>query len=189
MEKFFKSLSGVFAALPGVAILLSSLGVPNPEDKLIFGGIIEAIGCGTLGLIYINRNFLCEQALKKISLWVIICFTSFLFCIIVYIILYSISVKEYEDFSRVYFPLFPSKELQNEINAAGGKFEFVEKWFGDGANKQIQKLSATQLIITNIIFLVIYQFIFTTLTIGFGLLGIREAKMKLSIHNPPIISI
>lgn len=178
MEKFFKSLSAIFAGIPGITILMSSLGVPDPDDKVLFGGIIEALGCGALGLIYLNRKYFLNQNLKKISKWIMISLTFFFASIILYIIIYKICIKQYEDFSRVYFPLFPSEALSDAINTAGGKMEFVEKWMGDGATRQIEKLSASQMIQTSIIFLIVYQFIFTTLTVSFGLLGIREEKLK-----------
>lgn len=176
MKKIFTSLSGVFAALPGVSILLSSLGVPDPDDKMLFGGIIEAIGCGVLGLIFLNKTFFLRKSLKAINIWVVLSFFLFLVSIIGYVTIYKLCVIEHQEFSRVFFPLFSSNALSEKINAEGGKLAFIEKWYGDGANKQIQKLASIQMIKTNIVFLLVYQFVFTSLTIGFGMLGVREEK-------------
>jgi hypothetical protein len=180
MKKFFQSLSGVFAALPGVAILISSLGVPDPGYKILFGGIIEALGCGILGLVYFNRNYFLHQNIARVSKWVVLSFTAFFIFMIFYIIIYQVCVKNYEDYSQVYFPLFTSDQLSNEINSLGGKLQFVQKWGGDGVKMRIERFSGRELIITNVIFLVLYQFIFSFVTLAFALLGIREEKLEAS---------
>lgn len=178
MKNFFQSLSGVFAALPGVAILISSIGVPDSNYKVLFGGIIEAFGCGILGLVFLNRKYFLRQNLFKVSKWIMYSFISFFGFMVIYIIIYQVCVKNYEDFSQVYFPLFPSARLSEELNALGGKLSFVQKWLGDGANKRIERFSSSELIITNVIFLIVYQAIFSSVTLAFALLGIREEKLE-----------
>lgn len=178
MKAFFLALSAIFAAVPGITVLLSSLGVPDSDDKTLFCAVIEATGCATVALVYINRRYFKKMNIHRINKSVISLVAVFSISVILYISLFKNCVIDHEDYSRVYFPLVYGSALKKEIKEAGNRIKFIEKWEGDGANQHIELNARNYLILTTVVFLVIYQLIFTSLAAAFSLLAVRETKIE-----------
>ncbi len=178
MKAFFLALSGIFAAIPGLSVLLTSVGVPDPDDKVLFTAVIEVLGCAALGLILLNRQYFAALDKRKLTRLIISCFILFLISLVLYVVLFKICVITHNGNTPVYFPLLFNDALTQEVAEYGGKMGFIEHWLGDGSNMLISKLASTQLLITTILFMFIYQLVFTSLAAGFGMLGVTQEKKE-----------
>ena len=66
MKNLFLTFSGIFGAIPGLAVIQSGLGVP-PNYNVLFGGFIEAFGVLTLLILWVNRNNIKKHTKKYIT--------------------------------------------------------------------------------------------------------------------------
>lgn len=66
MKNVFLSFSAAFAAIPGVAVLVSGLSVP-PDSKLLFGGLLEAFGALALLMVYTNKSKIKKLDLNRLN--------------------------------------------------------------------------------------------------------------------------
>jgi hypothetical protein len=77
--------------------------------------------------------------------------------------------------NAVFFPLWAEGELKNNLLKFGSRNELINQWGRDDVYKVIQSSSEVPLLITTLILLCIYQFIFISLTFAFGLLAIKSS--------------
>jgi hypothetical protein len=178
LKIFFSSLSALFAIVPGVAVLITNLGVPEPEMKNLFAGVVEALGCISLALVILNRSYFKKK--KPGSLTVIIIWSSLTFFIslLLYIFLFNYCVIDHALYGRVYFPLFETEQLHSKIKEAGGRYGFVEKYLGDGSRMIIMQTAYNSRIFTTIILLFVYQLALTSLVLTFGIAGVRTTQFR-----------
>lgn len=176
MKKLFLALAGAAGAIPGIAVWQSGLGTPPGEfNGRLFGGVVEAFGAASLLLLWVNRvrlRSLPKRTVTKLSVYMILlCFV----LLAVYIWLFGLTVVKHEFRGTVFYPLWTSGELAKIVKAAANsRYYAIEKYGIDAVIEAIQKMPSWSLAVTTIVLLFVYQAIFSTLTIAFGMLGIQE---------------
>jgi hypothetical protein len=175
MRKILHAATAVFILIPGLVIILTGLGTP-PTYKILFGGIVEAIGVLVLLLLWTNRERIRRMEKPKITNLSKNCAILFIVALILYIIIYDYCVINVEDRATVYFPLWSTGELADLIERAGSRYEAVIKYGKDAIIKATQSMSLV-MSITTIVMLLVYQTIFTSIVIAFGLMIIYIRKV------------
>lgn len=174
VSDIFSIASGVFAIVPGIAILTSNIGVPPNSSKALFGGVIEALGIFTLLILWLNKGWIKKLSVRRINKLSLTAIVVFLLCLFGYIFLYQYLVVETANSESLFFPLWPNGELKQGIEQFGSRNELITQWGRDDVYKVIQSSSHIQLLLTTLIMLFLYQMIFVSLTFAFGLLGIKN---------------
>jgi hypothetical protein len=105
LSSFFTAVSGVFAVIPGIAILITSIGVSPTASKALFGGIIESLGVLTLILLWVNKDAIKKMPIRGINRLALIAIGMFLLSLFTYIFFYGYLVEEVPDSEALYFPL------------------------------------------------------------------------------------
>ncbi len=173
LSTFFTIASGAFALVPGLTVLISNIGVPPNSSQALFGGIIEALGVVALMLLWLNKEWIRHTRLNTINRLIIYLTILFLISLFSYIFLYKYLVIGVHDSATVFFPLWATGELKDGIAQFGNRMELIEQWGKDDVVRVIESSSMIPLLITTLIMLFIYQLTFVSLTIAFGLLGIK----------------
>lgn len=174
MKKLLLAVSGVFGVIPGVTILLSGLLVP-PGKRLLFGGVVEAFGALTLIILWVNKDKLAKLSSAKATRFSILFGILFFILLVIYISLNSFCVIQHEIRGTVYYPLWTSGDLTNMVKKAGGRYAALDMYGIDAIIEATHK-SEISLVLTTIILLLIYQAVFSTLTIAFGILGFHRRE-------------
>jgi hypothetical protein len=173
MKKWFLAASGIFSTIPGLTIIASGLGVP-PGYKVLFGGVMEAFGVLSLLILWVNRTKIRKTSKASISRWAtalgLLCF---LF-ISAYIVAYSYCVVTSGEREPVYYPLWLSGEAATKIAQRGGRLGAIEYYGSGGAQAIVDKMPGVALPLTTVLLLFLYQGVFTSLALTFGLLGVHE---------------
>jgi len=185
LKKFFMTIAAASGAIPGAAIIATGVGTP-PESKILFGGVIEALGAISLLVLWVNRAKIKKLNPGKITKISAILALFFAACLVVYIVLLNVCVITFADTSdgqhdeAVYFPIWTSGDLSKMVFRAGSREAALHKYGPDGVHEAIRKMPSFALPVTTAILLVIYQGSFLFLTIAFGLLGIHEHAVMFS---------
>jgi hypothetical protein len=172
MRKLFLAIAGIFAAIPGLAIIQSGIGVP-PGYKLLFGGVIEACGAFSLLVLWVNQKKLKRFSPIRISRYSIRMGLLFLAFLILYILLYKFCVIEHPR-GTAYYPLWTNGEISTMIARAGSRRAAIEEYGIAAVILAIDKMPSMAINITTVVLLLIYQSVFTSLTMAFGLLGLYK---------------
>src|SRR5690606_28095179 len=131
-----------FGLLPGFAILITNLGVPPDASKLLFAGIIEAIGVFTLLILWTNRNKIKKIPAQKITKYALLACGLFLISLFLYLFLYGQYVIQVPHSRSLLFPLWPQDELREGLITHGSKLELIHNWGVDDVYKVIQSSSS-----------------------------------------------
>src|SRR5437763_9234593 len=114
MKNTFLAASGVFAAIPGVAILVFGLGTPPGYSKL-FGAVIEAIGALVILLLLSGkakiRRLPTRWVFKVAVILVAVCFS----LLILYLQLAAFCVVTDPIHGTVYYPLWTNGHLKQMV--------------------------------------------------------------------------
>jgi hypothetical protein len=178
VSDFLSLASGVFAVIPGIAVLTSSVGVPPNSSKALFGGVIEAVGVLTLMILWLNKSWIKKSSIKKINKLSFISILAFVISLFTYIFLFNYLVVQVENSDSVFFPLWSNGELKASLLEFGSRNELINQWGRDDVYKVIQSSSETPLLITTLIMLFNYMLTFFSLTFSFGLLAIKSMDKK-----------
>lgn len=81
---------------------------------------------------------------------------------------------EVDNSESLFFPLWANGELKTSLEKIGRRVELITEWGRDDVYKVIQSSSKIPLLITTLLFLLIYQLVFISLTFSFGILGIKK---------------
>ncbi len=173
--KIFKSASATFGLIPGIAVIITSLGVPPDQSKILFGGLVEVFGVLSLLLLFQHKGTFRAQSSTLITKLVLIFIVISFMSLIGYLFLYSYCIVKHEDFDPVYFPLYASGELADQLKIFS-RYELIGEYGRDGAIKLIKQSSYLNLIITSCIMLIIYIITFSSLTLAFGIPGIKQSS-------------
>jgi predicted permease len=179
LKKFFVATAAAAGAVPGATILATGVGTP-PETKVLFGGVMEAIGALSLLLLWVNRDKIKKLRSRKITRLSITLAFLFVVCLGVYIILLRICVvtiplaSQGQQVEAVYFPIWTSGDLGEMVHRSGSREAAVHNYGPDGVHNAIRKMPSFALPATSVILLLTYQAPFTFLTIAFGLLAIHQ---------------
>jgi hypothetical protein len=175
MKKVFLAASAVFSSIPGLLVIASGLGTP-PDYKVLFGGVIEAFGVIALLILWINKNKIEDLPTPKVTKIAIALALGCILMLFTYVYLINQCVVTVDGRGTAYYPLYINGEIAESVNSAGSRRAAIERWGIDTVLEEINELPGYYLTITTIILLFIYQLIFTTLTITFGLLGFHKRQ-------------
>lgn len=174
MKKLLLAVAGVFGAIPGLTVIQSGIGAP-PGYKILFGGVIEAFGTISLLLLWVNRKKIKRYSARRVTRLALgltaLCFV----CIALYISLFSFCVIEHKR-GTAYYPLWTSGKIADMVSMAGSRKAAIEKYGIASVIQAIDEMPSVSLALATIVLLFIYQGIFTTLSLMFGLLGFHEGK-------------
>lgn len=115
--------------------------------------------------------------LKTINTLVIGTIGIFLICFFLYLYLYDIYIVTIANTKSVFFPLWPKGELLDGLESLKSPEALIKEWGRDDVVHVINTSSHKQMVLSNLLFLFIYQFVFTSLTFAFGLLSVRVEKI------------
>lgn len=173
MKKLFLAASGVFGAIPGLAVILNGIGTP-PGYKVLFGGVIEAFGALAILLLWANKHKLTglesHKATRASIGLAVFCFVS----LATYLLLFNLCVVTHEVRGTAYYPLWLSGEIAEMVESTGSRWSAVEEYGIYAVNGAIKKMPSAALTITTVALLFVYQTVFTALTLAFGILGMRK---------------
>lgn len=176
LSNIFTVASGVFGVLPGIAILLTNMGVPPNSSQKLFAATIEALGIMTLLLLWMNKDNIQRKTTKSFNSLTTVGITSFIFAFFAYMFLYGYLIEEVPNSMSLFFPLWEKGELKQGLKDLGSRTELVRQWGRDDVYEVINESSKVPLLITTLILLFVYQLVFVSLTFSFGLIGIRLSK-------------
>jgi hypothetical protein len=184
MNKLLLSLSGIFAAIPGILIMQNGLGSP-PTYKWLFGGVIESFGALTLLALWANREKIRSWSAQTVTRIVIaLIFVAFI-SIALYLFLFGLCVVQHQTRGTVYYPLWLQGEIAAMVETAGTREAALERYGYGGVVLAINEMPNTALVyaITTTLLLFIYQTIFTSVTASFGILGIQSGASIVESAN------
>lgn len=192
MKVLFLALSAAFAALPGVAVIASGLGTPPGTGyRLLFGGVIEAFGALALLILWVNQNKLRRRSKRKITRAAVIAGLLCLVFIGAYVLVFRRTVVEHER-GTVYYPLWLSGNVERMVERAGSRESAIERYGLGGVKNAIDEMGSLPLALTSLLLLLLYQGIFTSLTVAFGMPGFHMQQPLLDNagnpappHQPP----
>src|SRR5947209_15856756 len=104
MKNTFLAASGVFAAIPGVAILVFGLGTPPGYSKL-FGAVIEAFGALVILLLLSGKAKIRRLPARRISKVAVILMAICFSLLVLYLQLAAFCVVTHPIHVIVYYPL------------------------------------------------------------------------------------
>jgi hypothetical protein len=175
IKKLFLAASALFAAVPGFAVMWKGIGTP-PDYAYLFGGVIEAFGSLSLIILWANKNKIKRLSTKRITkLAIRLGVLAFLF-LVLYIFLYSYCVKAHPTHDTVFYPLWTSGRLAELVKRAGGRWEALDKYGFWPIYNGINAMPTYARVITVSILLFVYQAIFSTLSLAFGLVGFHKGE-------------
>jgi hypothetical protein len=183
MKRIFLSVSGLFGAIPGLAIIASGIGVP-PSYKALFGGVIEAFGALALLLLWANRERLRWMPSSRLTRIVALMGGVSLSLIIAYVIMFNSCVITHQR-GDAYFPIYSSGDLAVMVERGRSREGAIDRYGVDAVREAIRQMGAFPLALTTAALLLVYQGIFTSLTIAFGLAGLVIGGELQGVTLPP----
>lgn len=183
MKRFFLITSAAFAAIPGISVIVSGLGTPPGSGyRLLFGGVIEALGSLALAVLWVNQKKIQRRAKRRITRTAIAMgLLSFVF-IAGYVLLFRHTVIEHPR-GTAYYPIWLSGNIKKRVEKAGSRDAAIEMYGIGAIRREIDEMGNGPLAITSILLLFLYQAIFTSLTIAFGLVGFH---MRQSLEDKEV---
>ena len=176
MKVLFAALTVIFAAIPGLGIIKTNLGVPPGESEILYGGIIESVCCLILALIVFNREKIGVLQFPKRKRIVISFFCFFFISLFTYLGLAFYCYKKTEQDS-VFFPLWASGELSIKIEQAGSRLQLLNLTGSGNVKRIIDASSTMNLLITKFLSMILYTAVFAFLTLTFGYLWNDNIKI------------
>ncbi len=173
---FFTVASGAFAVIPGLAILVSNVGVPPNSSNALFSAIIEALGVLTLMILWLNKGNIRKRTEVNVTKLAIGGILVFIICLFCYLFLFAYLIEEVPNSNSLFFPLWAQGDLKQNLEIFGSRSELITQFGRDDVAKLIKDTSNTSLILTTIILLAIYQLIFVSLTYAFGMLAVKSTS-------------
>ncbi len=179
MKNLFLAIAGAMGLIPGVFIVVSGIGVPPDTSRLAFGGIVEALGAISLLVIAVKQDELKRLKDSKIIKWSLLLVLMGSILLFSYLLLYGHCVVRHETKdATVYFPIWVSGKAAALVTDSNGRYEAVDKHGKAAVNEAIKQMGSVPITITNSIMLFLYQGVFTSLTIAFGLLGFYKSAIQ-----------
>lgn len=182
LQNLFKAASVAFSLLPGVAILITDLGVPPNSSKILFAGTIEAVGVLTLLCLWTNKHKIIQVSAEKITRYAVVFGAAFIVSLFVYTSLFNIFVVQHENYNPLLFPIWPQGELKAELMMHESKTQLIDAWGRDDVYKVIISSSPVSLQLTTLLFLLNYIILFLSVTVAFGLLGLKNMNSEIEVH-------
>jgi hypothetical protein len=185
MRHLFLVLYALWYTIPGIATLVNILGVPQGW-KYVFVGVAEALGVFALLVLCDIREKIRAIPSSKVIFCAVILIILFVVFITSYIWLFDLCVVHH-DRGTVYFPIWLDGRIADMVNKSGGRPAAITKYGLDAVRQAIEQNASNSLGFTTIILFVIYQTMFTSLGVAFGLLGFHKKTVTLDkTDNKPI---
>ena len=90
------------------------------------------------------------------------------------------------DKGQSYYPIWLIGDVERMVDRAGSRGAAIDRYGPAPVNENIEKMGTTPLAVTSIILLLLYQGIFTSLTLAFGLVGFHMGvPLFRNEANPP----
>lgn len=175
MKTLYVALSALFGATPGFVVMWTGIRTP-PDYNYLFGGVIQAVGCLALVLLWMNRVRIRRIDPKKVTRNAIVLGICAFLSIAVYLFLFNLCVVSHSTNKTVFFPLWTTGDLAVLIEDAGGRWKVLDLHGFTGIQNEIDALPFYLMPLTVVILLFVYQAIFTTFTIAFGLVGFHKQE-------------
>ena len=176
LSNIFTLASGVFGVLPGIAVLLTNMGVPPNSSQKLFAATIEALGIMTLLLLWMNKDNIQRKTANSFNRLITVGITTFILSFFAYIFLYGYLIEDVPNSTSLFFPLWEKGELKQGLQDLGSRTELIRQWGRDDVYEVINESSKVPLLITTLILLFVYQLVFVSLSFSFGAIGIRLSK-------------
>jgi hypothetical protein len=173
MRKLFLAASGLFAAIPGLAVLLNGAGLP-PGQSALFGGALEAFGALTLLLLWANKSRVRRLKQTTVTKYTLLLAGGAFISLCVYVILIALYVAKAPGRTPVLFPLVSSDSIAALVESAGSRDATL---LSDGSAEVwriIHKTAPIGLAVTTAVLLLLCLAAFVPLTAAFGLVGIKS---------------
>jgi len=174
VKKSLLAAAAVFGAIPGLTVMQSGMGTP-PGYKVLFGGTIEAFGTLGLLILWTNRKRIKRLAYRRVTrLSLALASASFGF-LVIYLVVFPNCVVSHPR-GTAYYPIWVTGKAADMVSRAGSRTAAIERYGIDAVREAIGQVSGWLVPITTVILLFLYQGVFTTLALCFGLLGFHEGK-------------
>ena len=172
--------SGTFALVPGIAVLITEVGVPPGTSSVMYATVMESLGVLSLLILWLNKNKLQQLSVKSATRITILLAVSFFVFLIVYLQLFGFYVVSTPGSESLLFPLWPQGELASGLAKYDSKATLIREWGRDDVFNVIAESSNLALQWSKMVFLLVYVIMFTSLTLSFGILGvcIKEEKKQ-----------
>jgi hypothetical protein len=173
IKRVFVGAAAAFGVVPGLAII--ARGLPAlPGTNLLFGGVVEALGAGVLMWLWIERVRLNKLAKRKLTRQVGMSFIFSFASLLAYMTLYDWCVVSNPAYGTLVFPLWATGDLSVAIKKAGGRWLALDRYGYYPLYVAIERSSSIIWALTIGLLLILYQGIFSLLTLGLGLLAVRQ---------------
>ena len=175
MKKSFLSATGLFALVPGLTIMVKGLGTP-PGYSYLFGGVIEALGALSLLVLFVNVKAIKRMRASRVTQLALALAVWSLVSLIVYIGLLNFCVVGDAIRHTVYFPLWTTGDIAEMTSIAGSRYKALQEngFFAVYSAIRAMPNYSTAIAITSAVLIFFYQSIFTSLSIAFGILGLKR---------------
>jgi hypothetical protein len=179
MKKLFAAASGIFGSIPGIGIMLSGLGTPPGYSK-IFGGVIQAFGALSILLLLTSKDKLKRLARRQVVVAAIVLAIGSLCSLILYLQFSSLCIVTHPIHGTVYYPLWNSGHALEVVDRAGGRYAAVDRYGSYPVTKAIQEAPnyPLSIVVTTLLLLLLYQGVFTMLTLAFGIIAVRGVRIS-----------
>jgi hypothetical protein len=186
MKPLFLIASGTLAVVPGLMTLQSGIGVP-PGTKVLFGGGVEAFGALALLLVWANRERLSAMKTATATVLAVSLACFCLLCLVTYTSLLAVCVvettkPEHKAYGPVFFPLSLDGQIADLVAKKKSRVAVLNE-FGPGAIADMMHEMpgiASAFVVTKVVLFLLYQAVFTSLVLTFGLLGVQANRQPAS---------
>jgi hypothetical protein len=182
MKQVFLAASGAFAAIPGIGIIVSGLGTPPGYSKL-FGGLLEAFGALAI-LLLVSGKAKIRRLSRRRATTAVLALALGSFCLLVlYLQLTGFCIVAHPTHGTVYYPLWLSGHLEQMVVRTGGRYAALDHYGAYPLIKAIQESPhyPLSMVVTTAILILVYQGVFGTMTVAFGILGLRSNKADVQL--------
>src|SRR5262249_27156988 len=142
-------------------------------SQLLFGGAVEAFGALGLLTIWMNRGRLRTLNTRRVTHLIVALASTAFVSLLIYLSLLSLCVIDVPGRTEVVFPLWTTGEMSQMIATAGSRGAAVDRYGSGAVEAAIRKMPGVLLTASIILLLVVYQTVFTSLTVAFGLAAYR----------------
>jgi hypothetical protein len=174
VKKFLLATAAVFGAIPGLTVMQSGIGTP-PGYQVLFGAVIEAFGTLGLLVLWTNRKRIKRLSYRRITRLSLVLASACFGFLIIYIIVFQNCVVVHPR-GTAYYPILIAGKTADLVKRAGSRRAAIERYGIDAVKGAIDEMSGWYVPVTTVSLLGIYQGIFTTLSLCFGLLGFYDGK-------------
>lgn len=179
LKNVFLAAASTFAAIPGIAVIMTNIGVPHGMPRYLFGGIIEIVSIYTLLYLRLQRKKIQRISIKNIRRQSLRYLIAFFILLLVYLFLYDYCTIEasQKGYDPTFFPFWTQGELQTFIAEQGSKSAVLDYLGRDRVVELIETENSFPSIVTATCFLLIFVAGVTALIQSFSRIGWKLVKV------------